>query len=66
MEIETTQLKKEDDFEMVQPSLEALGLKPGMTRSERRAWYRENKRKLNLPPWDQLVNIKATQHGIES
>lgn len=33
-------------------------LKPGMTRRERRDWYRRHKKMLGLPNWSELQNLK--------
>jgi len=52
MEIQTTKVDKEIERALA-------GIKPGMTRKERRKWYRENRKKLGLPSWDKLQTIKA-------
>ncbi len=30
-----------------------------MTRKERRSWYHENRRRLNLPAWDKLGELQV-------
>lgn len=56
MEIITTEIEKKKDEEL-EKALEDIHA--NMTRKERREWYRRNKRKLNLPSWGELQNIKA-------
>lgn len=56
MEIQSTKAEEIKDA-ATKRALE--GIKPNMTRAERRKWYRENKKKLGLPSWDELQNIKA-------
>lgn len=69
MEIETTAVKNADERKkvaaMTNEQLASIVMKP-MSRQQRRQWYRDNRKKLNLPPWAELQNIKATEHGIES
>lgn len=56
MEIQTTKTEEVRDKEM---EAAMSGIKPNMTRKERRKWYKENRKKLGLPSWGELQNIKA-------